>query len=130
MKLKLLFLLLLICTLNSCDWSDSKLRIKNSTPYDVYAICYDMDSLNDYPNKVLDLDFIPKDSIKQMWLFNQKWEEYVLNSRNGGLNLFIIESSVIKSATRDSIIENKLYYNQLFYTYAELERLEWFVTLH
>lgn len=128
--LKLLSLLSIICFLFSCDFSDGKLRIKNSSPNDIYAVWFDLDSLDNYPNKVLDLDPIPKDSTKQMWCFNQKWEEYVSNSRNGGLNLFIIDASVIQSATRDSIVNNKLYKKKLFFTLANLKKLDWFIVIH
>jgi hypothetical protein len=120
----------LCCLLYSCEGLDYKLEIKNETGFDIYVIDYDTSSLNDYPNKVLNFDsqFIAKDSVTKFGQYDT-WDSYVKNARNKGLNLFVILADTVDKLDRDYIIKNKIYCKQLFYSYEELKKLNWRVTI-
>ncbi|MFT6921126.1 MAG: hypothetical protein ACJA1C_000120 [Crocinitomicaceae bacterium] len=128
MKSRTLYIILALILI-SCHHSDFKLQIKNNTDFDIYVITYDTSSLDDYPNMVLDFDLIPKDSTKAMWSFNQSWEDCVKNSRNNGLNIFVIHRDTVEKYDRNPIVKTKNYYKQVFLTLEELEALKWKVVI-
>lgn len=130
--MKYSLILLAISILTSCEGYDYKLEIKNSTPNDMYVIHYDKNTLEDYPNKVFKIEsyLILKNSTKKMGVFGTTWEHVVQNSRNKGLNLFVIPVDTVNKYHKDTIIKHKNYYKQLYFSPSELDNKNWFIEIN
>lgn len=131
MKRNIFFLALISTLTAACDYTDYKLKVKNSTGSDAYFIIYDYSNLKNYPNNALNLDgdLIRNGTTKKMGLFNQSWKDYVKNSTFGGLNIFVIHEDTVLNYQKDSIVKNEMY-SKYFYSLKELESKNWIIQIN
>lgn len=123
-------MILLVSFAGTCDYSDSRLLIKNNSEY---AIAFDY-SLDTILEKRSNIDFYIRDKImpgetvaKTKPGSTNGWPFLIQKSHNKKLNLFIINvDTLIKYNNWDYIRNNRLY-KRYELTEEELNRNDWIV---
>ncbi|WP_320052879.1 hypothetical protein [uncultured Acetobacteroides sp.] len=131
MKRYYVIIVLFLFTAVSCDYSDSRLVIKNNSQ-DTVVFDYALDTVlhertDREINAILE-DTIPpfEERNKSIRGVNDWWGIIIEKSKNKKLNLFILKKEDLSNYIWDEIINRKLYKRYEF-TEDELDEINWIV---
>lgn len=126
MKTKILIIIVIIFI--SCDYFDNRLKIKNNSNY---AIAFDF-SQDTIFNSINNVQAVLNNNIQPIGIkyfsmpgSRRSWSNYINNSKNKKLNIFIFSvDTLYKFYNWNYIISNKLYKRYEF-TEDELDKMNW-----
>lgn len=122
--------LFFICISSKCVPSDNRLKIINKSDQKI-VVDFSRDTIfeeggNHLIGYYLDNGIAPDDTLKRSLRGSKDaWIEYVMRSKNGKLNLFIISYDTLKSCKDFNYIKKHRLYEIEGYTLDELEENNW-----
>ncbi len=130
--MKLLYFLLLILFVEGCivHYSDIRLQVNNQSEFNIY-VQEDVDTIN--LRLHADIGFmLPQYFIKSGSTIRMKkpggekaWEEYINESPDKKLHLYVFSEDTLKKYTKEQVIEGKKYLERLDVSVEELKANDW-----
>ncbi len=118
--------------IEGCDFQDGKLNLVNKSKDTIfYIFSFGSDSIHEFPlriyNKTFDYSnsFMIKPLDSQFCLAMDPWENIINKSKDRNLRVFFFKLDLIKTAGKDSILNNQLYTKKEKLSVEDLEKLNW-----
>lgn len=127
-----LILISLVLFAGTCDYNDSKLKIKNNSNYAI-AFDYSLDTImeqranNNIPFFIRDKIMPGETTSKSKPGSNQGWTFVIQHSNNKKLNVFIVNVDTLLKYNDWEYIRNHRLYKSYSFTEEELNRMNWII---
>jgi hypothetical protein len=118
-----------VLILTSCDRFDARLKIHNKSGKTIFVITSETENPSRYNGvEYYKLRNIPPDSSDTKLLINITWEDYINNSFNKKLNLYVFDlDTLLKYENIDSTLKHPIYKFEI--PLKELEEKDWNITV-